>query len=206
MTTAEYLRYLQQEIHTAVAATLDDAGLPVTCAVDILDYDDDSLYFLTAKGKSFYHRLKKCGYLALTGMKGKGSRSCVSISVRGRIQEIGVEPLPRLMEKNPYMAEIYSTAESRNALTVFQLFEGSGEWFDLSQKPIQRASFTFGGGEGAEKGYFITGRCIGCGSCINRCPEDCILEGTPFVIEQQHCMHCGSCAEGCPVHAIVRRG
>lgn len=29
------------------------------------------------------------------------------------------------------------------ALTVFQIYEGSGEWFDLSKKPIERASFTF---------------------------------------------------------------
>ena len=42
------------------------------------------------------------------------------------------------------MFEIYPTEESRKALTVFQIYEGSGEWFDLSKKPIERASFTFG--------------------------------------------------------------
>lgn len=36
-----------------------NAGLPVTCAIDMMDSDGNSLYFLTAKGKSFYERLKK---------------------------------------------------------------------------------------------------------------------------------------------------
>ena len=39
-------------------ATTDDDGKPVTCAIDIMDFDADGLYFLTAKGKSLYSRLK----------------------------------------------------------------------------------------------------------------------------------------------------
>ena len=35
----DYLKFLQQEIHTTVAATVDDDGLPVTCAIDIMDAD-----------------------------------------------------------------------------------------------------------------------------------------------------------------------
>ena len=42
------------------------------------------------------------------------------------------------------MKEIYPTPDSQKALTVFQLYEGSGEWFDLSKKPIERFSFSFG--------------------------------------------------------------
>lgn len=64
-----YLKYLVEEIHTTVVATVDDEGLPVTAAIDMMDYDEDCLYFLTAKGKGFYDRLKKRGTLALTGMK-----------------------------------------------------------------------------------------------------------------------------------------
>ena len=91
------LKFLQQEIHTTVAATVDDDGLPVTCAIDIMDADENGLYFLTAKGKGFYHRLKTQGYLALTGMKGRDTLSCVAVSVRGKIRELGEAPLPRLL-------------------------------------------------------------------------------------------------------------
>ena len=55
----DYLSFLVHEIHTAVVATVDDEGLPVTAAIDMMDCDENSLYFLTARGKSFYDRLKK---------------------------------------------------------------------------------------------------------------------------------------------------
>lgn len=64
MTVKNVLNYLQREIHTAVAATTDKDGLPVTCAVDMMDADENGLYFLTAKGKGFYTRLKENGYMA----------------------------------------------------------------------------------------------------------------------------------------------
>ena len=96
MTTIEVLQYLQQEIHTTIAATVDENGLHVTCALHIMDADENGLYFLTAKGKGFYNRLKDRGYLALTGVKGEDTMSCVAISVRGRIRDLGSEPLSRL--------------------------------------------------------------------------------------------------------------
>lgn len=67
--------------------------------------DENSLYFITAKGKAFY---------------------------------------AQLME-NPYMAEIYPQEESRTALEVFRVSEGTGEFFDLSVKPIFRDTFVLGG-------------------------------------------------------------
>lgn len=57
MTTQEILNILQSDIHSVVFATLDEHGLPQTCVIDLMLADDDGLYFLTAKGKSFYHRL-----------------------------------------------------------------------------------------------------------------------------------------------------
>lgn len=47
-----YLKYIVEQIHTTVVATVDDVGHPVTAAIDMMDYDDRSLYFLTAKGKN----------------------------------------------------------------------------------------------------------------------------------------------------------
>ena len=203
----DYLKFLQQEIHTTVAATVDDDGLPVTCAIDIMDADENGLYFLTAKGKGFYHRLKTQGYLALTGMKGRDTLSCVAVSVRGKIRELGEAPLPRLLQKNPYMKEIYPTAESQKALTVFQIFEGTGEWFDLSQKPIQRFSFSIGQRKSEKEGFRITDACTGCRACKDVCPQNCIDFGfLPAVIQQEHCLHCGNCQQVCPQNAVIREG
>lgn len=140
-----------------------------------MDSDEKELYFLTAEGKDFYNRLKKSGYAALTGMKGSDTLSCIAVSVRGKVQEIGNTPLQRLFEKNPYMNEIYPTAQSRRALTVFQLYEGSGEWFDLSKKPIERFSFTIGHIQPQTQGYKITKDCIGCQACNSVCPKTALI-------------------------------
>lgn len=205
MKTIDYLRYIVEEVHTVIVATVDDGGLPVTSAIDMMDYDESGLYFLTAKGKSFYSRLKDKGYMSLTGIKGEDTMSCVAVSVRGNVREVGSDYLPRLFAKNPYMNEIYPTEQSRQALTVFKLCEGSGEWFDLSKKPIERASFSFGNAKEKRDGYLITDSCIGCGSCVEVCPQSCIItDDIPYVIEQEHCLHCGNCHSICPVGAVIR--
>ena len=65
METKDYLNYVVHEIHRTIVATVDDEGLPVTAAIDMMDCDDNSLYFLTAKGKGFYDRLIRRQFLAL---------------------------------------------------------------------------------------------------------------------------------------------
>ena len=203
MTAKNYLEYIVREIHTTIVATVDDEGLPVTAAIDMMAADEHGLYFLTAKGKGFYDRLVKRQYLALTALKGEDTMSCVAVSVRGKVRELGNERIPELFELNPYMKEIYPTEKSMQALTVFQIYEGSGEWFDLSKKPIERASFTFGGAEKRAEGYFITDACTGCGSCAAVCPQNCIMtKCTPYVIAREHCLHCGNCLTACPVGAV----
>ncbi len=234
MNTNEILKFLEKEIHSVIMATVDDNGLPITCAIDIMDSNESGLYFLTAKGKGFYDRLKKRGYAALTGMKGSDTLSCVAISVRGKVKEIGCESLQRLFEKNPYMNEIYPTEQTQQALTIFWLYEGSGEWFDLSKKPIVRTAFTVGNPQKEVQGYEITQKCIGCKVCQTVCPQNCIdFTGIPTairtcqgtlslkaltepcnndtrqlmaVIKQENCLHCGNCFTVCPQKAVVRRG
>ena len=199
----EYFRFLVEEIHTTVVATVDEEGLPVTAAIDMMDWDDNGLYFLTAKGKSFYDRLKIQQFLALTAIKGESTKTSVAVSVRGKVRELGYDKIPELFEKNPYMKEIYPTEESMVALTAFQIYEGTGEWFDLSKKPIERATFRFGEAEESMEGYFITDTCIGCQSCTKVCPQQCIdVSSVPLVIEKEHCLHCGICMSVCPVGAV----
>lgn len=204
MNATYIFKFLCEEIHTTVVATNDENGFPVTCAVDIMDYDENGLYFLTAKGKKFYNRLKTTGYLSLTGIKGKDTMSCVAVSVCGKIKQDDDKRLQRLLDKNPYMYEIYPTEQSRSALTAFCLYEGNGEWFDLSKKPIERFSFSFGRMFGGKSGYFITDKCVSCGNCVSGCPQNCIIAGKPYFIEQKNCLRCGNCYENCPAGAIEK--
>lgn len=85
MQARDYLKYIVEEIHSTVFATVDEKGCPVTCAIGMMDCDESGLYFLTAKGKKFYGRLKAneniafyCheggGYPFLRGGVGAGQR------------------------------------------------------------------------------------------------------------------------------------
>lgn len=212
MKTEDYLRILKDEIHSAVFATTDGKGLPVTRVIDIMLADRESLYFITAKGKEFYRQLMDTGYAAVSGMTGgAGSMEKKAVSVRGKVRNTGSGLLPKVFEENPYMAEIYPDEDSRTALEVFQLYEGRGEFFDLSTKPITRDSFFLGKKveeevPGAVGGYFITDRCRGCRICYSKCPQKCIdTEVSPCLILQENCLHCGNCYEFCPFEAVVKR-
>ena len=204
MEAEQYLSFLANQIHTVIAATSDSNGHPVTCAIDIMDSDADSLYFLTARGKSFYHRLKEQQFIALTGIKGNDTMSSVAISIRGHVEESNV--LERLLRKNQYMYEIYPSEESRKALCTFRIFDGTGEFFDLSSKPIVRRTFSFGCDADTEEELHITDRCTGCGLCLSSCPQQCIdVSSIPFCIRNENCLLCGRCLEICPAEAVIRR-
>ncbi|MDE6026215.1 MAG: 4Fe-4S binding protein [Lachnospiraceae bacterium] len=211
MQTADYLKILKDEIHSAVFATIDENGLPDARVIDIMLVDSSSLYFITAKGKGFYRQLMVQKFVAISGMtEGKHSLDKKAVSVRGKIRNIGNEKLEEVFAENPYMNEIYPSVESRNALEVFQMYEGQGEYFDLSVKPIYRETFYLGGNHDSHTnihGFYITESCNQCGKCFSECPQSCIdVTERTVSINQAHCLHCGRCYEICPNKAILKRG
>lgn len=210
MKTADYLKLLKDEIHSTVFATVDEKGLPAARVIDIMLVDNDSLYFITAKGKEFYRQLTERKFAAISGMTaGEGSLSRKAVSVCGKVRCIGKERLAEVFAVNSYMAEIYPSVESRQALEVFQMYEGKGDFFDLSTKPITRAVFYLGEKRGSgigEKGFYITQNCRGCGKCYDVCPQKCIecMDGR-MVILQENCLHCGNYRALCPFGAVEKR-
>ena len=136
-------RRIVEEMHTTVVATVDNEGLPVTCVIDMMDYDAEGLYFLTNFGKSFYGRLKERGYLSLSATDGKPTMECTAVTVAGRVREEGPEVLARLMEKNPYMYELYPTEERRATLRAFKIVDGTGNLYELGEKPPRQTYFVF---------------------------------------------------------------
>jgi NAD-dependent dihydropyrimidine dehydrogenase PreA subunit len=50
--------------------------------------------------------------------------------------------------------------------------------------------------------YKITDECLACGSCLDACPNEAIIEGDVYSISDE-CADCGLCVDECPTGAIV---
>ena len=200
MAKTDYLKTLAEEIHSTTVATIGTDGHPQTRIIDMMHYDEEGVYFLTAKGKEFYAQLMEQQYVAISATKNK-----MAISLRGKVKNIGKKNLDIMFEKNPYMKEIYP-GDTREALEVFQLYEAQGEYFDISDPShIVRDTIIIGEKEAVQTGYFVGKGCIGCKLCYSVCPQKCIdISSVPVKIEQNHCLHCGRCAQICPKQCIQK--
>ena len=200
MTQNDYLKLLVEDIHSTTVATIGADGHPQTRVIDMMLWDERSVYFLTAKGKAFYAQLMEQGFIALSATKNK-----IAISLRGKIKSIGGERLDEIFTKNPYMQSIYP-GDTRGALEVFCLYEAEGEYFDISDPAhVTRDRIVIGQAPAVQAGYFAGNGCISCKLCYSVCPQKCIdITKKPVVIDQHHCLHCGRCAETCPKQVIEK--
>ena len=120
---------------------------------------EDGLYFLTARGKSFYHQLKANPKVAICGM----NANYVTTRIVGDIQFCNSRTvIDEIFKQNPMMNDLYP-GEKRDILEGFHLYRGKGEIFDLSVEPPARERFSFGGETVDSSGYQITSRCTACG-------------------------------------------
>ena len=180
MTASECLDILRQ-IKDCAFATVDENGMPQNRIIDVMLVENETLYFLTARGKHFYSQLTNGKVAAITGLNSKWQ----TVRLVGKVEKLDEQKywIDRLFEFNPSMNGVYP-GKARYILEPFCIKEGELEFFDLSDSPIYRESFTLGNGVVTKKGYFITDECIGCGLCESNCPQKCIKSGEPFVIHQ----------------------
>lgn len=186
-------------------ATVDHNGAPQIRNISAIHYEPDALYFFTARGKNFCRELEEDGrvqILCYTKYK-----EMIRLSGRARAVEASRQIYWRdkIFEEQPYLANVYP-GDTRDIGIVFCIDQGDVEYFNLGVNPIFREIYPLGNATIQEKGYVITDRCIGCGTCQAKCPQRCITAGAPYQIQLEHCLHCGSCLENCPANAIERRG
>lgn len=183
-------------------ATVDENGSPQVRTIGVMHVENEKLYFLTARGKPFYHELLREKKVAVLGL----SRYKEMIRLNGVPDLLPAEEqnkwLTLLFEENPYMSNVYP-GDTRQVLEVFCIQHGEIEYFHLGVRPIVRESYIIGNGASHEKLYTIKENCTGCGTCLQYCPQNCIASGNPYYIEQRHCLRCGACKDNCPFSAIA---
>ena len=185
-------------------ATADNEGNPQVRNISAIHYEEEAIYFFTARGKDFCKELletKKVQVLGYTMYK-------EMIRLTGTVKPAPAEEQAKwrdlIFEEQPYLANVYP-GNTRNIGIIFYIRDISIEYFNLGVSPIFRESYTIGNGKIAPKGYWITDACISCGKCVRICPQKAIEKGSPSIIHQEHCLHCGNCFENCPVSAIKHR-
>lgn len=202
MNAKECLKLLR-EIKDVAFATVDKNGNPQVRIIDVMIVENETLYFVTARGKNFHRELLESKKVAITGL----TKNYESIRLMGEVNLVREQKkwLDRVFEENPVMNDVYPN-DSRYILDVFYIDKGEIEYFNLSQSPIYRKAFSLKGKKISQKGFYITDNCVGCDKCRRNCPQQCISKNEPYIINESNCLHCGLCYEGCPVKAITKVG
>ncbi|WP_323737621.1 4Fe-4S binding protein (plasmid) [Methanosphaera sp. ISO3-F5] len=187
-----------REVIDGVLSTVDENGNSQSRIIDIMHIDEDTIYFLTARGKNVYKELINHPQISYVNLKDNKSVRINGIAKKLDDQKKWID---LMFEENPFMNNVYP-GESRYILEPFKVVSGEIEYFDLTQKPIFRQNFKINNGTISEKGYLITEKCIECRLCAKICPQKIINEGKPYTISKENCLHCGLCYENCPAKAI----
>ena len=191
-----------QYVGVLAFATVDEDGNPQVRNISAIHYEPDTLYFFTARGKDFCKELLADGRVQVLGYTRYKEMIRLSAKAVPAAQDKQKYWIDTIFSEQPYLSNVYP-GDTRNIGIIFEIRNATIDYFNLDVNPIFRESYVIGSGKITPKGYTITDSCIGCGTCTQNCPQNCITEGQPFVIQQEHCLHCGSCWENCPVQAIV---
>ncbi len=187
-------------------ATVDENGYPQVRVVSARFFEGTTMYFLTSRGKAFVRQMENNPHVAVIGFDEKANDMVRLTGVAEKVpEEEQIKYRTKMYEYQPYLENVYP-GETKNIDVMFRISKYTLEYFTLATHPIEREYFEVDGAERYPKGYFITDRCIGCGTCQGVCPQKSISSGAPFVIQQKHCLQCGNCYEHCPVQAIEWQG
>ena len=107
------LTRIVRDVQRVVIAMVDDAGMPETRAVEMLDADAEGLYFIVDRTTAFYAQLAARKSLAFTGVQGASYGECATVTLRGRVEEMGSGLVLPLLEKNEAVFEFYKNEELR---------------------------------------------------------------------------------------------
>ena len=160
-----------QYVGVLAFATVDKEGAPQVRNISAVHYEPDTIYFFTARGKDFCRELLSDGRVQILGYTRYKEMIRLSAKAEPAPDEEQEKWIRTIFEDQPYLSNVYP-GDTREIGIVFVIRNAQIEYFNLGVNPIFRESYTVGKGQIAEKGYEITEKCIGCGTCMKHCPPE----------------------------------
>ena len=114
-------------------ATVDKTGAPQIRCISAIHYEQNSLYFFTARSKAFCDELLSDGrvqILAYTRFK-----EMIRLSGKAMPAENQEEKINTIFAEQPYLANVYP-GDTRNIGIIFELKNFTLEYFNLGVNPI----------------------------------------------------------------------
>lgn len=184
-------------------ATVDEKGGPQIRNISAIHYEPEAIYFFTARGKEFARQLERDGRVQILGYTKYKEMIRLSAKVAPSPEKEQKKWMNIIFKEQPYLKNVYPDT-TREIGIIYEIKNAQIEYFNLGVSPIFRETYTMGTSHAEKKGYVVTDKCIGCGTCLQHCPQRCMISGEQFEIQQEHCLHCGSCFAHCPVGAVER--
>lgn len=167
----DYLRLLVEDIHSTTIATIGADGHPQTRVIDMMLWDEQGVYFLTARGKAFYAQLMEQGYIALSATRGKqsiypgGTRSALEVF---RLYEADGEFFD-ISDPSHIVRDSFAIGKTPQECPGYYVGEGCigcklcysvcpQKCIDISRKPV----------------VIDQHHCLHCGRCAEICPRRAI--------------------------------
>lgn len=132
MKVNDILNVLQEDIKTAVVASIDSSGQVHARHINIGLANEKGIFFMTSSQTNFYHQIIQNPNIALTAMKEEDYLIQV-IRIEGQVRELGKDKLAQVLEGNPYFKYIYPDGADQAGVQVFQLYQGQGFYHSLTQ-------------------------------------------------------------------------
>ena len=156
MTKMDYLKLLVDEIHSTTVATISSDGHPQTRIIDMMYYDEEGVYFLTAKGKAFYDQLMEQQYVAISATKDK-----TAVSLRGEYFDISnpsniVRDTITIGKTEAVQTGYFIGKECIGCKLCYSVCPQ--KCIDISSVPVT----------------INQNHCLHCGRCAEICPKQCI--------------------------------
>ncbi|MBO6117157.1 MAG: 4Fe-4S binding protein [Bacteroidales bacterium] len=201
MIDAQYCFDRLKESYILTFATVDKEQNPQVRYISAVHWEQNEMYFYTARGKNFSSQLLENGKVQIICYTQNKEMIRLSAKAEKASDEEQAKIKDIIFEEQPYLINVYP-GQTREIGIIFHIKDCTIEYFNLGVHPIHRLYFDIGKARHRSKGFYITDECIACGTCQACCPQGVIHAGDIYSIGQDHCLHCGNCFEHCPTDAI----